>query len=388
MKMWRISLMFIVSLSFTIASGEATAVVPIPEEFDIVSVTPGTEQIATASGTSNGFAWSISPTFISNLSVLDGSFAGFNTANHNPAVTATDNLHIGGTDFTLTFDQSISAMLIYIGENHGPSFANLDFGITPTVVSGDVLVDGTRFSPTSLAGGTVLIDGINSSTLTHTASVANGLHSAFFVVPELATLDIAIDIRPGSDQNPVNLKSNGVLPVAILGEDEFDVRDINLSSLSLDGASPQTKGNSGKVGTFKDVNGDDLIDLLLLFDLSGLDVPGDVSELVLEGLLDNGTAFAGSDSIRIVGPGDINGDGLVNGVDFGIWQAGYGKANGASLADGDVDGDGEVDGVDFGIWQANYPTNVGGAATIPEPTTLFVMLAAGLGMLRSRRSRG
>ena len=192
MKMGKISLIIVISLSFAIGSGEATAVVPVPEEFDIVSVTPGTEQIATAFGTSNGFAWSISPTFISNFTVLDGSFAGFNTANHNPAVAATDNLHVGGEDFTLTFDQPISALLIYIGENHGPPFANLDFGITPTVVSGDVAVDGTRFSPTSLAGGTVLIDGINSSTLTHTASVANGLHSAFFVVPEPATLGLLV----------------------------------------------------------------------------------------------------------------------------------------------------------------------------------------------------
>ncbi len=91
-------------------------------------------------------------------------------------------------------------------------------------------------------------------------------------------------------------------------------------------------------------------------------------------------------------PGDFDEDGDVDGVDFGLWQTGYPMASGASLSDGDADGDGDVDGVDFGIWQANYPTNMGVATTaitptIPEPATLFVMLAAGLGMLRRRRSR-
>ncbi len=89
-------------------------------------------------------------------------------------------------------------------------------------------------------------------------------------------------------------------------------------------------------------------------------------------------------------PGDFDGDGDVDGVDFGLWQSGYPTASGASLGDGDADGDGDVDGVDFGLWQANYPTNLGGAAmaTVPEPATLFVMLAPGLViLLRNRRSR-
>ena len=58
--------------------------------------------------------------------------------------------------------------------------------------------------------------------------------------------------------------------------------------------------------------------------------------------------------------------------------------SGASLGDGDADQDGDVDGVDFGIWQANYPTNVGGAATIPEPATLGLLLMGGLALLRRK----
>ena len=40
--------------------------------------------------------------------------------------------------------------------------------------------------------------------------------------PEL--MEIEIDIKPGSDRNSINPMSKGVIPVAILGSDEFDVR--------------------------------------------------------------------------------------------------------------------------------------------------------------------
>ena len=43
---------------------------------------------------------------------------------------------------------------------------------------------------------------------------------------------------------------------------------------------------------------------------------------------------------------DFNGDGLVNGLDLAIWQAGY-----EDDSAGDADGDGDVDGVDYLIWQ-------------------------------------
>src|SRR4030042_4686286 len=53
----------------------------------------------------------------------------------------------------------------------------------------------------------------------------------------LVTVDVAvpvaIDIKPGSCPNPFNLKSRGVLPVAILGTAEFDVTTIDRASIKL-----------------------------------------------------------------------------------------------------------------------------------------------------------
>jgi hypothetical protein len=47
------------------------------------------------------------------------------------------------------------------------------------------------------------------------------------------TPSVAFDIKPGSCPNPLNVKSKGVLPAAIMGTDYFDVTTVDPSSLKL-----------------------------------------------------------------------------------------------------------------------------------------------------------
>jgi hypothetical protein len=49
---------------------------------------------------------------------------------------------------------------------------------------------------------------------------------------------VALDIKPGSCPNPLNTVSRGVLPVAILGAADFDVTQIDLSTIQLEGVPP------------------------------------------------------------------------------------------------------------------------------------------------------
>lgn len=49
---------------------------------------------------------------------------------------------------------------------------------------------------------------------------------------------VAVDIKPISCPNPLNLKSTGVLSVAILGTEEFDVTKIDPESVQLVGVAP------------------------------------------------------------------------------------------------------------------------------------------------------
>jgi hypothetical protein len=88
--------------------------------------------------------------------------------------------------------------------------------------------------------------------------------------------------------------------------------------------------------------------------------------------------------------GDIDGNGVVDEADLGLWRGGFGIPKGATPANGDADGDGDVDGEDFLRWQrgasrgaSRQPAN----AAVPEPSSGLVLasLAGGLANFRHRR---
>ncbi|HMO84200.1 MAG TPA: dockerin type I domain-containing protein, partial [Lacipirellulaceae bacterium] len=83
---------------------------------------------------------------------------------------------------------------------------------------------------------------------------------------------------------------------------------------------------------------------------------------------------------------DFNGDGLVDGQDFLIWQRGLGLAGQTSNANGDANGDMVVDAADLLVWQAAYggPPATAAAAAVPEPQALALAVAA-LGWAARRR---
>ena len=82
---------------------------------------------------------------------------------------------------------------------------------------------------------------------------------------------------------------------------------------------------------------------------------------------------------------DFNGDGDVDMADLMIWQRGYG--NGTTHSQGDANGDGTVDGADLALWKLQFGT--GGALTgilgVPEPSSVVLLLMAGLGFGIRRR---
>jgi hypothetical protein len=82
---------------------------------------------------------------------------------------------------------------------------------------------------------------------------------------------------------------------------------------------------------------------------------------------------------------DFDGNGLVDGRDFLIWQRGLGTP-GALLADGDANGDHAVDSLDLGIWKTQYGTGgLAAIAAVPEPTTVILFACASLALVTRRR---
>ena len=48
-----------------------------------------------------------------------------------------------------------------------------------------------------------------------------------------SAMEVAVDIKPQSCPNPLNVKSKGVLPVAILGTEDFDVTQIDTTTIAI-----------------------------------------------------------------------------------------------------------------------------------------------------------
>lgn len=156
-------------------------------------------------------------------------------------------------------------------------------------------------------------------------------------------IPVAVDIKPGSCPNPLNLASRGVLPVAVLGSEDFDVNAIEPFSIRLsevapirgsyeDVATPVTDGNECECTM---TGPDGYTDLTLKFMTQEIveellrteDELADGQELSLTvtGELTDGTVITGSDCVVLVGNvpkwlaakrWDGNEDGVVNLLDL------------------------------------------------------------------------
>jgi hypothetical protein len=111
---------------------------------------------------------------------------------------------------------------------------------------------------------------------------------------------VAIDIKPGSFPNTVNLGSNGVLPVAILSDPDFDASGVDPITVSLASAQVRLKGNGTAVSQVEDVNDDQMLDLVVMVTTEALVLAASDTSATLEGTTYDGLTVRGVDSIRIV----------------------------------------------------------------------------------------
>lgn len=124
---------------------------------------------------------------------------------------------------------------------------------------------------------------------------------------EVTVTQVAIDIKPGSYPNAINLGSHGLIPVGILSSEDFDATTVDPETVELAGAGVAVRGKSNKyMAHQEDLNGDGLLDLMVQVATENLDPDSfqDGFAILTGNLLEEfgGTLIEGTDEITIVPP--------------------------------------------------------------------------------------
>ena len=127
-------------------------------------------------------------------------------------------------------------------------------------------------------------------------AVTNSYVDYDYINVEPVVIPVLIDIKPGSDPNSINLKSNGVVPVAVLTSDDFDASTVDPATVLFADASPLR-------WTREDVDGDGDGDLLFHFRTQELNLDENSTEAVLIGDTTDGLHIKGTDGVNIVPKG-------------------------------------------------------------------------------------
>ncbi|MGD2065076.1 MAG: hypothetical protein PVI95_01310 [Dehalococcoidia bacterium] len=146
-------------------------------------------------------------------------------------------------------------------------------------------------------------------------TIAVGLVVALLIPASMAlavlAIEVDVDIKPVSCPNPLNVGDKGVLPVAILGSEDFDVTQVDPATVRLEGVAPLRWALEDVAGP--DCSGPDgYLDLTIKFKAQEIvTVLGDVydRDVLLLGLIGDlkaefgGAPIMGSDEVWIIEKG-------------------------------------------------------------------------------------
>ena len=210
----------------------------------------------------------------------------WNATTVNLHASVSQDIHVGSGCFLNIHSGNVG---MYITVEPGP----------PSAV---VTVYGTGFGgdgDLSVAGQVTFSSG--SGTLTGLYGDSSDINLLFYstvpiylAAPEISIEEVEIDIKPGSYPNSINLKSKGVVPVAVLTSVDFDATTVDPATVQFAGASPLR-------WTLEDVDDDGDEDMLFHFKTQQLNLDENSTEATLTGQTNDGGGISGTDEVRIVG---------------------------------------------------------------------------------------
>lgn len=226
-------------------------------------------------------------------------------------VHGTLNLYPGAYVDGAIYALAGSTLNIYGGELGDNSYINVFSGEPNAVVAvygTDFAVDGLSLDPLATE---FTVDDTNGGRLTGTYENHKSFELQFYgtiaIYLQYPGPDVLIDIKPGGNPNTINLRSKGLLPVAILSSEEvgkeFDATTVDPSTVQLAGAGVAVRGKNKYMAHKEDVNGDGLTDLVVQIEIENLN-PDKLEDgsAILTGQTSNGIEITGSDKIAIVPP--------------------------------------------------------------------------------------
>ena len=118
------------------------------------------------------------------------------------------------------------------------------------------------------------------------------------LAPPTQIMEVEIDVRPGSEKNPIRLSSRGVVPVVLYGEPDFAVEDVVIETLAFGRGHAYMAHDNGP--HFDYIDGDGLLDMLIHHHVADTGIDSDDVEACLTGETYGGMMFKGCDLVTPV----------------------------------------------------------------------------------------
>jgi hypothetical protein len=173
--------------------------------------------------------------------------------------------------------------------------------------------DGTlEFELTGHAQGVSILATYSGKPTITPTDAGDVLVSGELSTAKITVAIISVDIKPGSCPNPLNVKSKGVLPVAILGTSRSSIREIDPKAIVLEYEGRRVRPLRWDYGYTADCQGhtDRCPDLLLKFDteavvrILGPVVDREIITLKILAWHKDGIRVSGGDEVLILNPGN------------------------------------------------------------------------------------